>query len=92
MKQMSLQTTNNYSTTPTTPNPYITRRLNNMDEAKIMKAEKNDWTRIYQKTLKGLEVMIDMQKQIKDMLKIVAETNIMIMEMEDSILKASTNN
>ena len=36
--------------------------------------------------------MIDMQKQIKNMLKIVAETNTMIMEMEDSILKASTNN
>jgi len=87
---MSLQTTNNYSTAPTFPNPYITRRLNNMDKAKI--AERNDWTRIYNKTLKGLEVMIDMQKQIKDMLKIAAETNIMIMEMEDSILKASTNN
>ena len=36
--------------------------------------------------------MIDMQKQIKDMLKIAAETNTTIMEMEDSILKASTNN
>jgi len=89
---MSSQTTNNYLTAPTSPNPYITRRLNNMNEAKIMKAERNNWTRTYHKTLKGLKVMIDMQKQIKDMLKIAAETNTMIMEMEDSILKASTNN
>jgi len=89
---MSSQTTNNYLTAPTSPNPYITRRLNNMNEAKIMKAERNNWTRTYHKTLKGLEVMIDMQKQIKDMLKIAAETNTTIMEMEDSILKASTNN
>ena len=41
----------------------------------MMKAERNNWTKIYHKTLKGLEAMIDMQKQIKDMLKIVAETN-----------------
>ena len=46
----------------------------------------------YHKTLKGLEVMIDVQKQVKDMIKIVAETNMMITEMEDTILKASINN
>jgi len=57
-----------------------------------MKAERSDWTKTYHKTLKGLKTMIDMQKQIKNMLKIVAETNTMIMEMEDSMLKASTNN
>jgi len=33
-----------------------------------------------------------MQKQIKDILKIAAETNMTITEMEDSILKASINN
>ena len=58
----------------------------------MMKAERNNWTRTYHKILKGLETMINMQKQIKDILKIVAETNIMIMKMEDSILKASINN
>ena len=63
-----------------------------MNKAKMMKAERNNWTRTYHKTLKGLEVMIDMQKQIKDMLKIAAETNMMIIEMEDSILRASINN
>jgi len=36
--------------------------------------------------------MIDVQKQVKDMIKIVAETNMTIIEMEDSILKASINN
>jgi len=53
---------NNYVTTPTSPNLYITRKLNNMNEAKIIKAESDDWTRTYHKMLKGLEVMIDMQK------------------------------
>ena len=63
-----------------------------MDEARMMKDERNDWTRIYYKILKGLESMIDIQKQIKDMLKIAAEINTMIIEMENLILKASINN
>ena len=64
---------NNYVTAPTSPNPYITRKLNNMNETKIMKAERDDWTRTYHKILKGLEAMIDVQKQIKEMMKIMAE-------------------
>ena len=46
----------------------------------------------YHKALKELEAMINVQRQIKDMMKRVAETNMMITEMEDSILKASINN
>jgi len=83
---------NNYITAPTSPNPYITRKLNNMDEARMMKDERKDWTKIYHKILKGLEMMIDVQKQIKDMKKIVAEANMTITEMENSILRASINN
>ena len=52
-----------------------------MEEARIMKNKRNNWTRTYYKMLKGLEAMIDMQKQIKYMMKIVAETNITIIEM-----------
>ena len=88
---MSYQTTT-YLTAPTSPNPYITRKLNNMNKAKIMKEERNDWTKMYHKILKGLEVMIDVQKQVKDIMKIAAETNMIITEIEDTILKASTNN
>ena len=58
----------------------------------MMKEERNDWMKLYHKTLKGLEAMIDVQKQVRDMMKIAAETNKTIMEMEDTTLKASTNN
>ena len=88
---MSYQTIT-YLTAPTPPNPYVTRKLNNMDKAKIMKEERNDWTKSYHKTLKELEMIIDVQRQVKDIIKIAAETNMMIAEMEDTILKASTNN
>jgi len=63
-----------------------------MDKARIMKDERNNWTKTYYKMLKRLEVMIDVQKQIKDIMKIMAETNTIITKMEDSILKASINN
>jgi len=53
-------TNNNYITAPTSPNSYITRKLNNIDEAKAFKNEQDDWTILYHKTLKGLEAMIDM--------------------------------
>ena len=46
----------------------------------------------HHKMLKELEAMIDVQKQIKNIMKITAETNMMITEMENSILKASINN
>ena len=63
-----------------------------MEKARMMKEERNDWMKLYHKTLKGLEAMIDVQKQVRDMMKIAAETNKTIMEMEDTTLKASTNN
>jgi len=88
---MSYSTTN-YLTAPTSPNPYISRKLNNMEEARMMKEERNDWMKMYHKTLKGLEAMIDVQKQVRDMMKIVVEMNTTIMEIKDTILKASINN
>jgi len=88
---ISYQTTT-YMTTSTSPNPYVIRRLNNMNKAIMMKKERDDWTKMYHKTLKGLETMIDEQRQVKDMMKIAVETNMMITEMEDTILKASINN
>ena len=56
---MFLQFTNTFITAPTFPNPYITRKLNNIDKAKIFKKKYNDWTKLYHKTLKGLEAIID---------------------------------
>jgi len=48
----------------TSPNLYITRKLNNMEEVKLFKKEYDDWTKLYYKTLKGLEAMIDVQRQV----------------------------
>ena len=84
--------TTKYLIAPTFPNPYVIWKLNNVDKAKTLKEERKDWTRIYYKTLKGIEVMIDVQRWVRDMIKIVVETNTTIIEIEEVILKASINN
>ena len=89
---MSSQNNNNYTIAPASPNPYISRKLNNMDQAQVMKREREDWMRIYHKTLKGIEAMIDVQRMLKNMKKIAEETNMTITEMEGTILTASINN
>jgi len=63
-----------------------------MDQALVMKKERENWTRIYYKTLKGIEMMIDIQRMVKDIKKIVEEANTTIMEVEGLILTASRNN
>jgi len=91
---MSFSTANNntFVTAPTFPNPYILRKLNNMDQAQVMKREREDWTRLYHKMLKGIEAMIDVQRMIKDIKKIAEETSTTVTEMEGTILMASVNN
>ena len=90
---MSFPTNNNtFVMVPTFPNPYISRKLNNMDQAQVMKREREDWMRVYHKTLKGIEAMIDVQRMLKDMKKIAEEMSITVAEMEGTILAASINN
>ena len=83
---------NTFVTASTSSNPYISRKLNNMDQAQVMKREREDWTRGYHKMLKGIEAMIDVQRMLKNMKKIAEETNTTITEMEGIILTASINN
>jgi len=89
---MSSQNNNNYTTAPTSPNPYISRKLNNIDQVQLMKREREDWTRLYHKTLKEIEVMINVQRMVKDLKKMAEETNMTITKIEGTILIASINN
>ena len=57
-----------------------------------MKREREDWSRLYHKMLKGLKMMIDVQRWMKDIKKLAEEANTTIMEAEGLILMASINN
>ena len=63
-----------------------------MDEARVFKKKQDYWTQLYYKILKELETIIDMQKQVREMIKIAEEANTTITEIEGTILKASINN
>jgi len=91
---MSFQTTNNntFATASTSPNPYVSRKLNNIDQAQVMKREREDWTRLYHKTLKGLEMMIDVQRMVKDIKRLAEEANTTLTEMEGTVLTVSLDN
>ena len=83
---------NNYAMAPASPNPYIPRKLNNMDQAQVMKKEREDWMRLYHKMLKGIKAMIDVQRMLKDIKKIAKEMSMTVTEMKGTILMASINN
>jgi len=91
---MSSQITNNntYTIAPISLNPYISRKLNNIDQAQVMKKEREDWERTYHKTLKGLEAMIDIQRMIKNIKKLEEEANMMLTEVEGMVLNTNINN
>jgi len=57
-----------------------------------MKREREDWSRLYYKILKRVETMIDVQRLVKDIKKLVEEANTMMTEVEGSVLTASINN
>ncbi len=63
-----------------------------MDQAQVMKREQENWTRLYHKTLKGLETMIDIQRMMKDIKKLAEEVNTTITEIEGTVLTVSINN
>ena len=74
------------------PHPQTHTYPGNIDQAQVMKKEREDWERIYHKTLKGLEAMIDIQRVMKDMKKLAEEASTIVAEMEGTILMASINN
>ena len=80
-----------FTTALTSPNLYVFKRLNNIKEANLFKKEHNNWTKLYHKLLQGIETMIDIQKQVQNIVKLMEETNTTIMEMEGTILKTSNN-
>jgi len=63
-----------------------------MNQAQVMKREREDWERLYHKTLKGIEAMIDVQRVMKDMKRLAEEAGTTIAEMEGIILTASIDN
>ena len=80
-----------FTTAPTSPNPYVTYTLNNMNLIKTINDEKKDWTQKYHKVIQGIERMVDMQVQLQNIMKLAEEANIQITEIKFTILQTSNN-
>jgi len=80
---MSFQTANNnnFVTAPTSPNPYISQKLNGPSPSN-------------EERERGLDKVIpqNVERMLKDMKKIAEETSTTVTEMEGTILMASVNN
>ena len=63
-----------------------------MNQAQVIKKEREDWMRLYHKILKEIEEMIDVQRMLKNMKKIAEETSMIVMEMKGTVLMTSINN
>ena len=44
-----------------------------MDQAQVMKRKREDWSRLYHKMLKGLEMMIDVQRLVLQLKPLVLD-------------------
>jgi len=75
MSSQILNNNNYYTIALGSLNPYISRKLNNIDQAQVLKKEREGWTRLYHKTLKGIETMINVQRMVKDIKKMAEEAN-----------------
>ena len=63
-----------------------------MDQAQVIKRKQEDWTRMYHKMLKVIEMIIDVQRIIKNIKKLAGEANIVVTKMKEAILWTSINN
>ena len=63
-----------------------------MDQAQVIKRKQEDWTRMYHKMLKVIEMIIDVQRMIKNIKKLAGEANTVVTKMKEAILWTSINN
>ena len=63
-----------------------------MDQAQVIKRKQEDWTRMYHKMLKEIEMIINVQRIINNMKKLVGEANTVVTEIKEAILWVSINN
>ena len=80
-----------FRTAPTSPNPYTTYTLNNMNLVKTINEEKKNWTKKYHKVIQGIKRMVNVQMQLQNIMKLAEEANTQIVEIKSTILQPSDN-
>ena len=80
-----------FTTTPISPNPYVTYTLNNMNLVNTITQERKDQMKKYYKIIREIEQIVNMQLQVQNIIKLAEKANTQIAEIEMTILQASHN-
>jgi len=62
-----------------------------MELVKTMNNERKDWMKKYHKIIQGIERIVNVQLQFKNIIKLAEEANTQIAEIETTILQVSNN-
>jgi len=54
-----------FTTAPTSSNPYVFCTVDNMNLIVTLNNERKDWIKKYHKIIRGLETMVDIQLQLQ---------------------------
>jgi len=78
-----------FTIVPTSPNPYVSCTINNMDLIITLNNEKKDWIRRYYKIIRGLETMANIQLQLQNIIWLAKVADTQLAEVKTTILQAS---
>ena len=84
-----IQMAQQFTTAPTSPNPYVYQTINNMDLIITLNNNKKDWMKKYHKIIQGNETMADIQLQLQNIIKLAKVANMQLAEIKITILQAS---
>ena len=64
-----------FTTTSTSPNPYITHTINNLTLINFLTNKKKDWTKKYHRVIYKIEIIADIQIQLQNIIKLAEVVN-----------------
>ena len=62
-----------------------------MDLINTLTKERNDWMNKYHKIIQEIEIIVDIQLQLQNIIKLIEVVNTQMIEIETTILQASSN-
>ena len=78
-----------FTTTPISPNSYISCTINNINPIVILNNKKKDWIKKCHKIIWGIQTIANIQPQLQNVIKLADVANMQLAEIKTTILQAS---
>ena len=89
MTRTYVQIAHQFITTPTSPNPYASHTINNINLITTLNNDRKDQIKKYYKIIQRIEIMADIQCQLQNIITLVDVANTQLAEIETTILQVS---